>query len=432
MNLKKTPYKGTRDLFPQDKRTLDYLLDIMKKTALSFGYEPYDGPLLEEVDLYKAKSGEELVNEQIYSFLDRGGRSVAIRPEMTPTLARMVSRIHRETPRPIRWFSLPNLYRYERPQRGRFREHWQLNVDIFGSPVNKGEIEIIQLLVQLMKNFRADASMFEILINDRRVTHAVLKDLDKEKTHKAYKIIDKYKKISRENFKEMMKELKLPQKQSDHIEKYLNLQSFEDLFNFLKNDESIKEFAEFHSLAKEYELSDYLRFDPSIVRGLDYYTGIVFELYDKHPENRRAICGGGSYGNLLEIFKEPPLGGIGFGLGDVTLKDFLTTHQLLPDFSKNKVDLYISSQVPEGFSLVNKLANELRHQNLNILTELAPVKFNKACQIGEKKGAHFLGMIDEKEISQGVIQVRNTRTRETKNIPTDKINEISAYILNNE
>jgi histidyl-tRNA synthetase len=145
MALSKKPYKGTRDFFPVQKRTQNFLFEMMSEAAEAFGYEPYDGPMLEEVDLYYAKSGEELINEQIYSFEDRGERKVAIRPEMTPTVARMVAQVHKQEAKPIRWYSIPNLYRYERPQKGRLREHWQWNCDIFGAPENKGELEIIQV-----------------------------------------------------------------------------------------------------------------------------------------------------------------------------------------------------------------------------------------------------------------------------------------------
>ena len=143
MALNKKPYRGCRDFFPENMRVREFLFNQMKKSAEQFGYQPYDGPLLEEVELYKAKSGEELINDQIYSFTDRGERFVAIRPEMTPTLARMIANIHRQESKPIRWYSIPNLMRYEKPQRGRVREHWQYNVDIFGAPEAKGELEIL-------------------------------------------------------------------------------------------------------------------------------------------------------------------------------------------------------------------------------------------------------------------------------------------------
>src|SRR5690606_14029859 len=163
MTLSKNPYRGTRDFFPVQKRKRDYLFQKMEETAELFGYEPYDGPLLEEVDLYRAKSGQELINEQIYSFIDRGEREVAIRPEMTPTLARMVAQVHKQVAKPIRWYAIPNLMRYERPQKGRLREHWQFNCDIFGAPDKKGELEILQVAIALMTNLGANENHFEIL-----------------------------------------------------------------------------------------------------------------------------------------------------------------------------------------------------------------------------------------------------------------------------
>ena len=207
MTLGKLPYKGTRDLFPNEKRVQNYLFEKMHTTAQLFGYEPYDGPLLEEVDLYRAKSGEELVNEQIYSFTDRGGREVAIRPEMTPTLARMVAQINREAPKPIRWYAIPNLMRYERPQKGRLREHWQFNVDIFGGKENLAEFEIFNLAITLLQSFGANASHFEILINHRKLVDYLFKDkmqLSSETALKLCKLLDRYKKLPEAAFLEQL------------------------------------------------------------------------------------------------------------------------------------------------------------------------------------------------------------------------------------
>jgi histidyl-tRNA synthetase len=210
MALSKKPYKGCRDFFPKEMRIREYIFNKMKEAALSFAFEPYDGPLLEEVELYKAKSGEELINDQIYSFQDRGERFVAIRPEMTPTVARMAAQVHRETPKPIRWFSIPNLMRYERPQRGRLREHWQFNADVFGAPENLGEVEITSLLIHMLKSFGADQSMFAILINDRRVVDGLFKSrlkLADDESYKLYKVIDRSKKIKKEELDKQIGEI---------------------------------------------------------------------------------------------------------------------------------------------------------------------------------------------------------------------------------
>ena len=210
MALSKKPYKGCRDFYPLDMRVRDYIFDQMKKAAHDFAFEAYDGPLLEEVDLYLAKSGEELINDQIYSFTDRGERKVAIRPEMTPTLARMVAGVHRETSKPIRWYSIPNVMRYEKPQRGRLREHWQMNADVFGAQEHLGEIEILSLMDHLMRNFGADTSMYGILLNDRRVVDSIFTELlklDTDSSYKLYKVIDKAKKVSNEALDKMVSEI---------------------------------------------------------------------------------------------------------------------------------------------------------------------------------------------------------------------------------
>ena len=237
MALSKKPYKGCRDFYPLDMRVRDFICTKMKDAAHDFAYEGYDGPLLEEVDLYLAKSGEELITEQIYSFTDRGERRVAIRPEMTPTVARMVAGVHRETAKPIRWYSIPNLMRYEKPQRGRLREHWQFNADIFGAEEHLGEIEILSLMDHLMKNFGANSTMYGILLNDRRVVDAVfnsLLELDSEKSYKLYKVIDKSKKVTPEALDKMIADIITSDDKKAIFKSYLELNSFDSLLGFLE------------------------------------------------------------------------------------------------------------------------------------------------------------------------------------------------------
>ncbi|MCY4644073.1 MAG: histidine--tRNA ligase [Bacteriovoracales bacterium] len=435
MTLKTNPYKGTRDLFPPDKRVLDYLFSTMKRTAQSFSYEPYDGPLLEDIELYRSKSGEELVNDQIYSFHDKGERFVAIRPEMTPTLARMVAQIHRKTPLPIRWFSIPNLYRYERPQRGRLREHWQFNIDIFGAPENMGEVEVLQIVLALMKNFGADQSTFEILINDRRIVNFVfgkLLKLDQDKSSRLYKMVDKYKKISPDAFEEGLSQIGLDGVSKENLFRYLALDSFDAVFEFLEQMGGLEEknnLIGFYKIVKNLKIDPYLRYDPTIVRGVDYYTGIVFEVFDKHPDNRRAICGGGAYANLLQIFNGPPLHGVGFGLGDVTLKDFLVSHKLLPDFSQNKVDVYLSAQTSEGLPRVMELGHRIRsrYQDIKVLTELRPINAKKAFSNGKKYKAKFLALIGERELSNNEVQIKNSKDKDSISMKLSNVKDIIHF-----
>lgn len=418
MALTKIPYPGTRDFFPKEKRVRDYLFSVMNRTAESFGYESYDGPLLELVDLYKAKSGEELINEQIYSFTDRGERFVAIRPEMTPTLARMVAQVHKEMPKPLRWFAIPNLMRYEKPQKGRLREHWQFNCDIFGAPGRTGEIEILQVAIELMQRFGANETHFEVLINDRHIVDAIFSELigaNKEQSYKLYKIVDRAKKVAPEALDKMINEVGLEASKVEVLKKYMQLTHFDQVFQFLNaygKTEVATEFKKFTDQIIELKLDSYLKYDPSIVRGLDYYTGIVFEIFDKNPENRRAICGGGAYANLLQIFNEEPLPGVGFGLGDVTLLDFLTTHKLLPNLEVAKYDLFLSFQDPGAFSTIMNLGKVLRQAGLKVITHSEEIKFKKVFPLAEKKLCRFVALMGSQELAQKQIILKNLQTQE--------------------
>lgn len=434
MALNKQPYKGTRDFFPKDKRVRDYLFSVMTKTAESFGYESYDGPLLEEVELYKAKSGEELINEQIYSFTDRGDRFVAIRPEMTPTVARMVAQVHREAAKPLRWFSIPNLFRYEKPQRGRVREHWQFNCDIFGAPGRLGEVEILSVAIELFQNFGANSSHFEILLNDRAIVDAVFKTMmgaTEEQTYRLYKIVDKAKKVTQEALHKMVKEVGLEEKSENIFFHYLQLSTFDGVKHFLEKHEQTEIAAQFDifvTVLNNTGLSEFVKYDPTIVRGLDYYTGIVFEIFDKHPDNRRALCGGGAFANLLQIFNESPLPGVGLGLGDVTLRDFLEVHNLLPNFDLPVNDVMMTFQDNGGLEETLKLAKALRKNNLKVVTGLEALKFNKVFPTAEKKGVKFVTLMGSDEIAQKKIQLKNLITKEQHTVDLQDLDLILKII----
>ncbi|MFW5887430.1 MAG: histidine--tRNA ligase, partial [Bacteriovoracia bacterium] len=355
---------------------------------------------------------------------------VAIRPEMTPTLARMVAQVHKQETKPIRWYAIPNLMRYEQPQKGRLREHWQFNCDIFGAPGRMGELEILQLAIVLMQNFGATSEHFSILLNDREIVDTVFKrllNLSDAQTYALYKVVDKAKKVDSEALDKMAAEI-VPDEISRKIfHRYLGLTKFDDLFMFLQEhnisnySESFKHLVdEIHAL----KLEKYIQYDPTIVRGLDYYTGVVFEIFDKHPDNRRAICGGGSYANLLKIFNENPLPGVGFGLGDVTLTDFLKTHDLLPpNCEKPKADVFLSFQIDTAATLALQLATQLRQKGLNVVTNLEPIKFKKVFSAAEKRGAKFVFRIDQRELENNEVQIKNMSNRNQDNM---KLNDIDG------
>lgn len=271
------PYKGVRDFYPEDMRVQNYIFSVWKKVAEKFGYEEYGASILEYADLYKSKGNEEIINDQTYTFTDRGEREVTLRPEMTPTLARMVAARRKSMKFPLRWFSIPNVFRYERPQRGRRREHWQLNCDLVGLAGIEAEVEIISLASEIMKAFGAKERDFEIKVNIKpKLDKEILSKWDKQGVPDADKI------ECPPHISELIKLLNLPN----------------------------------------------VKFDANIVRGFDYYTGMVFEVFDVNPENRRSLFGGGRYDNLLEIFGVEPVPCVGFGMGDITIRDFLETHNL--------------------------------------------------------------------------------------------------------
>ena len=419
--LKKNPYKGTRDFFPDQMRIRDYIFKKIHEVAQSFGYRHYDGPLLEELELYQAKSGQEIVNEQVYSFIDKGKRSVAIRPEMTPTLARMVAQIYREVPMPLRWYSIPNLMRYESPQKGRLREHWQFNCDIFGAHSPQGESEILLLLISLLESFGANSTHFEILINDRKLIDTLFQktlNIDEDKSYSLYKILDQSRKIGPTKLKEAIDSLNFDQGQRTILESYLSVSSFSELENFVesKMQEAPSDFSIFNILSffKSINYHQYLSYAPYIVRGLDYYTGAIFEVFDKNKANPRAICGGGSYANLVGLFdSNASLEGVGLGLGDVTLKDFLETHKLLPEHIKSpQVHYYFSYENKDFYPVLSEQALKLRRKGKQVLCSDRPQKIKKALQIAQKEGALFLGHIGQKEWDQQKVQIKNLKTRE--------------------
>ncbi len=435
MTLSKLPYKGTRDFFPSDKRVQNYLFEKMHFVAQLFGYEPYDGPLLEEVDLYRAKSGEELINEQIYSFIDRGEREVAIRPEMTPTLARMVAQINREAPRPIRWYAIPNLMRYERPQKGRLREHWQFNVDIFGGKENLAEFEVFQLAITLLTSFGANDSHFEILVNHRKLVDHLFKQkmhLADDVALKLCKLLDRFKKLPEAAFLEQLALFQFSKEQESLFLTYIKLDSFEKLQKFLDQhhiDATVWDFKTFSQMAHNFNLQSYLRYDPTIVRGLDYYTGIVFEIFDKHPENRRALCGGGAYDRLLEIFGEQALPGVGFGLGDVTLKDFLNAHGLLPDLSKPSNHVLLTFQTEAGMNATMRLAQLLREKGVRVITGLEALKMNKVFPLAEKRGAKCVSILGDQELSSNQVALKNLMTGKQVSFALNDLGAIYKFIM---
>src|ERR1035437_8817606 len=280
-------YKGVRDFYPEDMFIQKFIFERMRVAVEKFGYVEYGGSVLEPAELYRAKSGEEIVNDQTYTFTDRGEREVTLRPEMTPTVARMVAGKEHDLVFPLRWYSIPNLFRYEKPQRGRLREHWQLNVDIFGVDSLDAEVEVISIADKIMKKFGATTENFVIKINSRKILNDLFKhfELSDEQAQKISKIIDKKEKIPADTFRAGLGEI-IPDKTAEMV---LLLGSSEKLLDTLgkQNENAVQLVALLEKLA-ENGLQNVV-FDPTLMRGFDYYTGIVFEVFDTHLDNRRAL-----------------------------------------------------------------------------------------------------------------------------------------------
>ena len=296
MLIKKKPYIGTRDFFPNAMRLRQWMFDMQRRVCVSYGYQEYSSPLLEPLELYLAKTSQEIVNEQAYRFQDRGERDMVIRPEMTPSLARMVSQCRRETPLPIRWFSIANFMRYERPGHGRLREFFQLNVDLLGLAGAAANAEILRLVRDLFRAYGAKLDQFVIRYSDRRLLASYLGlDERSEELQKISRFIDKRNKLKKEEFAALLKENCSSPEQERQIQQFFQIKK-EDLKELGEKNKihsgAAKELVELEALLGQADKG--LVFDPSLMRGFDYYTGFIFEAYDRHPQNARALLGGGA------------------------------------------------------------------------------------------------------------------------------------------
>ena len=410
--LSTKPYKGVRDFYPQDWMFQKWMFWKMKEVCERFGYENYNASPLEPTELYEAKSGQEIVGNETYNMIDRGDRKVTIRPEMTPTVARMVADQMRELPKPIRWYSIPNLFRYERPQRGRLREHYQLNVDIFGSDSIHADVEVIQMGYEIMKNFGAQDNQFVININNRKIIQSLFETYlsDDSDIYAVSKIIDKKKKLSEEEFASSLEKY-LGGNTADFITK-LSVSSLDEI-DFMPAEELEKT----RQLIKKLQGSGItnVSFDLTLMRGFDYYTDIVFEFFDTHPENNRSLFGGGRYDDLLDIFGMEKIPAIGFGMGDVTARDFLETHGLMPDLTSH-THLVIVAQDEDSLPLVQEVATELRDSGINVEIDFTFRKFEKVLAAADKKRVPFFIAVGENEVTSKMYQVKDLTTGEKMDV----------------
>jgi histidyl-tRNA synthetase len=408
------PYKGTRDYYPEEKQLQNYIFKVWRKVCESYGYEEYSTPILEPLDLYLAKSGQELASEQTYSFTDRGGRVVAIRPEMTPSVSRLVAGRRQEMAYPARLYSIANFMRYERPQKGREREFWQLNLDIFGVDSVLADAEIITISDKIMQEFGAKDSDYIIRINNRQLINFMMAQylgLDSARAHSMIKLLDRKDKIGREEFRDQAREM-FEENQSEgmsKLEKILDAKTMADLPEEIKNNNSVKEIQALFTLLERAGVKSAV-FDSTLMRGLDYYTGTVFEVYDTNPDNSRALYGGGRYDGLVGLFGAEPLSAVGVAPGATVLENFLQTHNLIPKLS-SKTDAYICviGQAQKG---ANILAKDLREAGLNIEIDITDRKLDRQIKTADKKKIPNVIFVGEDEIAKSEYVLKNILTGE--------------------
>lgn len=393
------PYKGVRDFYPEDQIVERYILERMRAAAEAFGYQEYNASPLEPSELYLGKTSEEIVREQTYTFSDRGGRSVTLRPEMTPTVARLVAARRKSLSFPLRLFSIPNIFRYERPQRGRLREHYQLNADIFGVSGYEAELETLSLAHFLLRSFGLSDDQFEIRLNDRNALDGALSEsgISKEKRIEVFRLLDRKSKIK--TFEEDMRTL-LGGKTVD----FENIGS-EAITNLIKE-------------LGELGIRNVVH-DKTLARGFDYYTGIVFEIFDTNPENSRSMFGGGRYDNLLEMFGEEPVPAVGFGMGDVVVRDVLETYDLLPSdatFADAYVCIVNSAQKIYGHAVAQRVREDGWRAAVDMRYDSLGNQIKRALQLG----AEWAFIIGEDEVKKSTVTLKHLSTETQQSVTVEE------------
>lgn len=408
--LSNIPQKGYDDWFPEEYAVQDYIFQKWRRVCKSFGYEEYLTPLMELADIYRAKSGEDVGGKELMTCIDRGGRELAIRPEMTPSVTRMVSRKYNALAKPIRYFSIANYVRNEKPQRGRTREFWQLNYDIFGSDSILADVEVLQVGLEIMLAFNPPKDSFTLYINNRVLIDEMLNkkcNIDSSIKTEVVRILDKWDKFDKNELKERLVKLGLDKNQITILTLFAESKSSEMLkqnFPDIDENKGYRDTLEFIKILEAMGYSEYLTFNPSIVRGFDYYDGLVFEVFDKNPNNSRSIYGGGRYNGLASLFGSQSFPAVGCAPGNVTTKLFLEGWNIIPQFYT----------VPEYFVTVFneelkeesiRIANKLRAEGKSVELSFTVGNLSKQVTYARKKGIKNVVIFGEDEAKSGKYKV---------------------------
>ena len=407
------PVKGTRDFFPEELRLRNWLFEIWRRTSVQAGFEEYDTCVLEHEDLYIRKAGDE-ISKQLFSFEDKSGRRLSLRPEMTPSLARLILQHNKSLSFPIKWFSMPQCFRYERMTKGRRREHFQWNADIIGQPDILAEAEILMLLISACESMGLTKKEFKVFINDRRILNAILTQINvPEDLHSTVMVIlDKRDKISSEALVAMLEDTGMSAKQVGQLNEYLSNTDLKDLEENLSDTTGVEQLHSLMDMMDTAGCSGYLKFDISIVRGLSYYTGAVFEV--NSPEKKhRAICGGGRYDSLLSAFGGETVPAVGFGFGDVVVLDVLKELGRFPELPR-KLDYTIIPFASEQVGIALKIAAELRMRGSVVDCNFSMKKMKKTMRQANESGAAKAILLFPEELAEDKVVIRDMILHEQK------------------
>jgi histidyl-tRNA synthetase len=414
--LSNNPPKGTADWWLPEFNKRQYIFNTWRRVNQQFGYEEYLTPLLESADIYRAKSGEDVGGKELMTMVDRAGRELAIRPEMTPSVTRMVSRFYKQAPKPLRLFSIANFWRNERPQRGRNREFWQLNTDIFGSTSIHTDVEILQVALALMLAFNPPANSFVLQLNHRKLIDAIISDIAKvppELVTQTARLLDKFQKLPLDKFESTLSDIGLTQPTIMALITFMECRDENQLvalFPTLLHNDGYQELKTIMGLLQEAGYADWIIFNPAIIRGFDYYDGMVFEMFDNHPENNRALFGGGRYNGLASLFGSENIPGVGFAPGDETTKLFLESWNLFPKDLDAIKRLYFPLLDESLAGRVNQVGRTLRDAGFEVEQGLSVQNMKQSLKYANNKGMPTVLIFGEDEAANKMMTMKQMNT----------------------
>ena len=426
--LSTKPLRGMEDYYPSDLRETNWIIENIRDVAELYSYEEFESPSLEPIEIYAAKSSDELVNEQSFIVEKKEGEKLILIPELTPSLARMITAKRQELKKPIRWFSVPTCFRYERPQKGRRREFKQINMDILGEDSLYADLEIFNIVVDIFSEFGATSEQFQIYYNNRRFIDSVCEtilNIPNEKIPLVYKILDKADKMEDSEYEKFVLDIFQDEiiiqgisKLKDAVSLKELLNQFEEIPQEFYETKGYNELTSFIQLLEDAEISEFCTFSPKVVRGLDYYTGIVYEVFDTGKENIRSIFGGGRYDDLLSLFSDEKITGTGFGMGVLMFSLFLKTYNLIPeeireaDYSDT---IYIASINENVSDYALKLARMVRAEDFPCIVDYRFSNLKNQLSKANELGVLIVLILGPKEMEQNEVTIKNmkTETQET-------------------